>query len=80
MYLQENIVYDFDCDIKVTWNIAKHPLHHVTYATAFTRKYTIWPLFVCLHFTFQVNSYGHGRTVSSPNHTFSWAGLQAANK
>ena len=23
MYLQENIVYELDCDIKVTWNIAK---------------------------------------------------------
>ena len=28
-------------------------------------------LFCC--FTSQVNSYGHGGTVSSPNHTFSWA-------
>ena len=26
-------------------------------------------------FTSQVNSYGHGGTVSSPNHTFSWASL-----
>ena len=25
--------------------------------------------------TSQVNSYGHGGTVSSPKHTFSWAGL-----
>ena len=24
MYLQENIVYELDCDIKVTWNIAKN--------------------------------------------------------
>ena len=34
-------------------------------------------LIVCLFccFTSQVNSYGHGRTVSSPNHTFSWASL-----
>ena len=31
-------------------------------------------LFVCC-FTSQVNSYGHGGTVSSPNHTFSWASL-----
>ena len=30
-------------------------------------------LFCC--FTPQVNSYGHGGTVSSPNHTFSWASL-----
>ena len=26
-------------------------------------------------FTSQVNRYGHCGTVSSPNHTFSWAGL-----
>ena len=34
-------------------------------------------LFVCLFycFTSQVNSYGHCGTVSSLNHTFSWAGL-----
>ena len=31
-------------------------------------------LFCC--FTSQVNSYGHCGTVSSPNHTFSWAGLK----
>ena len=31
-------------------------------------------LFVCC-FTSQVNSYGHCGTVSSPNHIFSWAGL-----
>ena len=31
-------------------------------------------LFVCC-FTSQVNSYGHGGMVSSPNHTFSWASL-----
>ena len=34
--------------------------------------------FVCLFafcFTSQVNSYGHCGTVSSPYHTFSWAGL-----
>ena len=30
-------------------------------------------LFCC--FTSQINSYGHGGTVSSPNHTFSWASL-----
>ena len=33
-------------------------------------------LLVCFCcFTSQVNSYGHCGTVSSPNHTFSWAGL-----
>ena len=36
-------------------------------------------LFCC--FTSQVNSYGHGRTVSSPNHTFLLGKLeQAVNK
>ena len=33
--------------------------------------------FLC--FTSQVNSYGHGGTVSSPNHTFSWASLNKRN-
>ena len=35
-------------------------------------------VFVCLFccFTSQVNSYGHGRMVSSPYHTFSWASLK----
>ena len=33
-------------------------------------------LFVCFCcFTSQVNSFGHGWTVSSPNHTFPWASL-----
>ena len=34
-------------------------------------------IFVCLFscFTSQVNSYGHGGTVSLPNHTYSWASL-----
>ena len=33
-------------------------------------------VFVCFCcFTSQVNSYGHGLTVSSSNHTFSWASL-----
>ena len=32
-------------------------------------------LFCFCCFTPQVNSYGHGRTVSSPNHTFSWVSL-----
>ena len=33
--------------------------------------------FICLFccFTSQVNGYGHGGTLSSPNHTFSWASL-----
>ena len=40
-------------------------------------KRCIVDLFVCLFccFTSQVNSYGHCGTVSSPNHTFSWASL-----
>ena len=44
-----------------------------SYATLLIKKIHItFILFVCLFccFTPQVNSYGHGRTVSSPNHTF----------
>ena len=42
-----------------------------------TGSYSLPCLFVCLFccFTSQVNSYGHCGTVSSPNPTFSWAGL-----
>ena len=36
--------------------------------------YYVICLFVCC-FTSQVNSYGHGGRVSSPNHTFYWASL-----
>ena len=32
-------------------------------------------LFLLCCFMSQVNSYGHGGTVSSPYHTFSWASL-----
>ena len=37
-------------------------------------------LFVCFFFCFtsQVNSYGHGGTVSSPNHTFCLGKLEQA--
>ena len=35
--------------------------------------FILFYLFCC--FTSQINSYGHGGTVSSPNHTFSWASL-----
>ena len=38
-----------------------------------SRQLLLLLLFCC--FTSKVNSYGHCRTVSSPNHTFSWAGL-----
>ena len=34
MHLQENTLFDHDLCIKVTLNIAQHPLHHVTYAAA----------------------------------------------
>ena len=37
------------------------------------KQHVLFRLFCC--FTSQVNSYGHGGKVSSPNHTFSWAGL-----
>ena len=36
-------------------------------------SFNLFCLFCC--FTSQVNSYGHGGKVSSPNHTFSWASL-----
>ena len=35
--------------------------------------FVLFCLFCC--FTSQVNSYGHGGTASSPNHTFFWASL-----
>ena len=54
MHLQEKTLYDLDLWVKVTLNVAKCPLHHVTYAPtefevtmskalgeAFTRKFTI---------------------------------------
>ena len=34
----------------------------------------LWIVYFCC-FTSQVNCYGHGGTVSSPNHSFSWASL-----
>ena len=62
MYLQENTLNDLDLEVKVTWNVSKCPLHHVTYAPtefeittskalggeAFTRKLNIWPLTLTL--------------------------------
>ena len=58
MHLQENTLFDLDLWVKVTRNVAKCPLYHVTYAPtelevttskgledgAFTRKFNIWPL------------------------------------
>ena len=41
--------------------------------TKWRQGVNLFCLFCC--FTSQVNSYGHCGTVSSPNHTFSWAGL-----
>ena len=55
MHLHENTVFNLDLGIKVTKDVAKDPLHHVTYAhvrfevatskglggDAFTRKYII---------------------------------------
>ena len=34
MHLQENTFFDRDCWAKVTQNIARYPLHHVSYAPA----------------------------------------------
>ena len=58
MHLQENTLFALDLQVKVTRNVAKCPLHHVTYAPtdfevtaskalgekAFTRKFNISPL------------------------------------
>ena len=44
-----------------------------TYDQCHSLNTDLFCLFCC--FTSQVNSYGHGGTVSSPNHTFSWASL-----
>ena len=42
IYLQENIVYELDCDIKVTWNIAKFEVATFKlWIYAFTREYSI---------------------------------------
>ena len=52
------LTFDVDLGVKVTQNVARYPLHHVTYsatkfevatsnglgAKTFTRKYNIWPL------------------------------------
>ena len=41
MYLQENIVYELDCDIKVTWYIAKFEVAMLKlWVDAFTRGYS----------------------------------------
>ena len=62
IHLQENILFNLDLWVKVTWNVAQCPLHHVTYAPtefevttskalageAFTRKFNIWPLTLTL--------------------------------
>ena len=51
-------------------------LWHVLMLFTDTRKsyYPPWLCFFCC-FTSQVNSYGYGRTGSSPNHTLFWASL-----
>ena len=47
--------------------------HHSSWSLKPSRLDWAVCLFCC--FTSQVNSYGHGGTVSWPNHTFSWASL-----
>ena len=32
MYLHENTLFDLDLGVKVTQDVAKYPLHHVTYS------------------------------------------------
>ena len=61
---------------KPVQTLSRDPVH---VSLALCLSYVLAPrnLFVCLFccFTSQVNSYGHGGTVISPNHTFSWASL-----
>ena len=32
MHLHENTLFDLDIEVKVTQDVAKYPLHHVTYS------------------------------------------------
>ena len=61
MHLQEKTLNGLDLQVKVKWNVAQCPQHHVTYAPtvfevttskalgeAFTRKFNIWPLTLTL--------------------------------
>ena len=55
IHLQENSIFDLDLGVKVTQNVAKYPLYHVTFSAtkfevatskglggdAFTRKFNI---------------------------------------
>ena len=34
MHLQENTLFDLDLGVKVTQNVSKFPIHHVTYSAA----------------------------------------------
>ena len=62
---------------------AVYPLHHIGSCKPECKKspadntHECQTVYFCLFccFTSQVNSYGHCGTVSSPSHTFSWAGL-----
>ena len=64
-----------DCDVSYLWRIWHAQIDNYNFSSSsFTLcRYSF--LFCC--FTSQVNSYvcGHDGTVSSPNHTFSWASL-----
>ena len=64
-------------DTGTTWESEKNTRKHHIQESQEASPFPAGNLFVCLFccFASQVNSYGHGGTVSSPNHTFSWAGL-----
>ena len=34
MHLQENALFEFDLEVKITHSVAEYPQHHVTYAPA----------------------------------------------
>ena len=59
--------------IKKEWFVRGHKEKVVGTVNSNTHTFCLFVCFCC--FTSHVNSYGHCGTVSSLNHTFSWAGL-----
>ena len=81
-------VFDFDFFLSIShfWMVmfwALHPIESIYLNSFFLLDLlAVLLLFVCLFccLTSQVNSYGHGRTVSSPNHPFLGKFEQAVNQ
>ena len=71
------LVFNFQC---MHYQREQHFMRIILLCNMVAHKHNCLCLFVCLFvcfccFTSHVNSYGHCGTVSSLNHTFSWAGL-----